>query len=283
MQGLFKLLLPLAIAIISCPSAWCLDEREDEEQGVKLHEYMQKTYWSPIYAAASEGHKDQALQLCDEALKKWKASELKSSWSLNNQAAQIVQLFGFKANLLKDLGKYEESAQTYLQIAEEDRIRRKNSSRTFYSRASEVYAEGKMYDKAIAIEKETIAVGTEREKTLATVALSNIYLAMGDKANAEKVLVDWLQQNASTRSSQDIRTVRVFLSHLYHKLGQNDKFDGISSLLQDKHCPRCGSDVGVEPITYGLIVGNGHVGHAGGCCVSVDSPQWWCKNDQLEF
>lgn len=283
MQGLFKLLLLLAIAIISCPSAWCLDEREDEEQGVKLHEYMQKTYWSPVYAAAREGHKDQAIRLCDEALKKWKASELKSSWSLNNQAAQIVQILSYKAILLKDLGKYKESAQAYLQCAEEDRIRRKNTSRSYYSQASEVYTEGKMYDKAIAIEKETIAVGTEREKTLARVALSNIYLAMGDKANAEKILVDWLQQNASTCLPQDIRTVRVCLRDLYTKLGQKDKADSIASFLQDKHCPKCGSDAAVEPIAYGLIRGNLVGVHAGGCCVSNDSPQWWCKNDQLEF
>ena len=56
-----------------------------------------------------------------------------------------------------------------------------------------------------------------------------------------------------------------------------------------KKCPTCGKTDEVVRIMYGLPTAEGweeaKAGkyHLGGCCVSDDSPKWYCKRCDKEF
>ena len=54
-------------------------------------------------------------------------------------------------------------------------------------------------------------------------------------------------------------------------------------------CPKCNKDDKVIPISYGLPTEQAYTLKEqgklklGGCCLSNDSPNWYCNRDKIEF
>ena len=68
----------------------------------------------------------------------------------------------------------------------------------------------------------------------------------------------------------------------YIRMSRSDKED-------PKTCPICGQHDQVIPIVYGMpafeLFKKAERGlvHLGGCCISNNDPQWYCKRDGWKF
>ncbi len=184
---------------------------------------------------------------------------------------------------MKALGRYDEAAKAYLEVDEECTKFAKPWTRRYALEAARAYVEGRMNDKASQILGEIAQSAEILDRLEAHVELSKMYTAEGNPIKAESELTHLLTDKQFRESPYMVRAVRVNLKQLYVRLGNKDAADKIEALLEDKHCPKCGSAENVVPISYGLILSSEKGAHLGGCGIEPYSARWWCNTDGLAF
>jgi hypothetical protein len=116
------------------------------------------------------------------------------------------------------------------------------------------------------------------------VQLSQTLYASGETLAAENLLRRHMEKAKKANRFCELRAERFELQHIYEMERKK-----INNDLDDKHCPICGSEEAVIPITYGLVRGRPGSGEQlpeakdKGCMVAFGHPKWWCKKDKTEF
>ncbi|MBZ0190043.1 MAG: tetratricopeptide repeat protein [Candidatus Obscuribacterales bacterium] len=88
----------------------------------------------------------------------------------------------------------------------------------------------------------------------------------------------------TSRSPLATRKFRVAYSEFLRRHNRKpDKVQELEKQLQDNHCPRCKSDKGILRVSYGRSIRPEPGTYPGGCCVSTDSPKFYCPRDEVCF
>lgn len=255
------------------------DEKADQAAWEKIDHSIDQSIIKPAENALSKRQFGKALLLQKKAVAAWTKLHFNSNWSKDAQSTRICESLQREGDILERLGRYDQAAQMYLQC---EARAAKGEAGGYMRLAGRAYVDGGLYDKAKQTYERVMKLGDREETLLAHLDLSDMYQARGRPKDAESELTSFLR---TTKSPTDVRSIRVALKTLYLKLNRKQDAHKIDALLNDMHCPVCGSSKNVEPIQYGMQAAPGPAAgyHAGGCMVSPDSPQWWCKTDNISF
>lgn len=264
-------------------TAFAFDEEAERDALSKFNKSIYDSLINPACDALIHNHPQEALSLYKKALTKWQSAHFQSKSSKETQSLQIGVILRSEAQILIKLGRYEEAARTYMLCAAEQEKRDHLSKKPYMREIGQTFAQGKLYGKAEKFYKEVIKLGSPGEKVWAHLDLSSLYRSQGQMQQAVSELEDFLSDSKQPKQPTETRSLRIALRNLYSTLNRKDDANKIETQLQDQHCPVCGSAENVEPIRYGLVRGPIVGFHPGGCSISPDSPQWWCKTDKLAF
>lgn len=259
------------------------EEQREEKQCQRINMHVLNSRWTPALQARDNHDYNKALELYEQGLKEWRAAPFKLASYQDIQSSQINSLMKAKARILEMMGRFEDAAQCYLSTIDERWQGPTSPNYQTMLDAGQIYVNGHLYDKAIETYRKVTEPAINGWNAQAHVQISEALLAEGKAQEAQKELTDALSNSSPAKNPQAARTLRTALEALYTNLKMETEAARIKTLLEDKHCPACGSDQDVLPIAYGLIISPPPGVHLGGCEVSNNSPRWWCNKDNIGF
>jgi tetratricopeptide (TPR) repeat protein len=262
--------------------ASALSEREEEAEASKLNTFINESIVYPAVHAQRDGQLERALALYERAAAEWQAQHYEYSWAKNAQRSGISGNQASECRVLTALGRFDAAAQLYLHLDQELVNNNPSMRRDFAMDAGRAYIKGKMYDQGKQVFEEVAKSGPIYYRYQAHVEISKLYETEGNPQKAEEELAD-LQKDLEYDTPGMARSIRTSLLELYERLGKTGEIVRMEALLNDKHCPKCGSDKNVLPIVYGLPTGPTEGVVQGDCLVGADSPRWFCTVDNLRF
>jgi len=244
--------------------------------------------------APSKDDLERALTLHKRAVEELRTRyDFKKSAELNSVAISVSNELKDIGDMYKGMGRYEDAEQSY---NDADLEMRKYGSgigpgTRFKVEAGRAYVQGKMYDMARKIFEPMVASDDVKDRVTGHLQLSQCYEAEGNSKMAIQELTDILaEKQLAKESPHSVYQVRNLLKKLYGRLNMIAQANAMETMLQDKHCPLCGSDKNVIPIKRGREPrpepGEPPVEEAkyeNGCVIESDPPRWFCKTDSLRF
>lgn len=252
-----------------------LEILEGNQFNKKMLPQSRRQFDEPISHALAQKDIEKVIKLSKQAAKQWTLCQWKSGWGRQTRRAKIVSYLMLAATNLATLGRFDEAIECYVQcnkVAEQDGL----GQYCYSPLVAQVYFQSKQFSKAEEIYKSIINAGQNVSEM--TVALSRVYEESGKLSIAEETLEKSLIANPRNR------LLLLALKDNLTKQNKTESINRIDQILSDKHCPRCLSDAGVIPISYGMpsFPVKEHV-HLGGCVYSPGAPQWWCEKDKAGF
>lgn len=275
------LTIPLQTSIASEP----LSERKLE--AVERHEFRDvlrknaREFSRPITDAGGKGDYKKAASLFEASAEQWSDCKWQSNWGREMRRDKIISDLEFAAINLSRAGQNEQAAKYYLRCNE---IGRKNGLTPYLdlAYAARECLAAKEFLQAEQIYKTLIKEGVGDTYTDPHIALSQVYEAQGRLSEAEKNLQEFLAFSLSKTQFAQSRAAREALLNFYKRQRRDAEAEKMQELLEDEHCPICGSDCTVVHIVYGLPTKltpkNVHLGE----CL-IGTTQFYCEQDHIEF
>jgi tetratricopeptide (TPR) repeat protein len=271
------------IIVASGLTADARSETEEQAETGKLSAFINQGIMEPARMAQNKGEFERSLALYRRAETLWLSEKYQYSWSKDVRDRFISDALRGESGVLAQMGRYDEAANIYLDLDKRDVSSPGQADRRNAFEAGSIFVSAKLYDKARAVFEDVATSAAPFIVMNARFDLAKIDHAEGDDKKAAAELTQLLGDKRFSESSGTKRSLYVRLKEIYTLAKNTDEANKIEAILQDKHCPKCGSDKHVVPVAYGLIRGMPAGVHLGGCCVSLDSPRWWCDTDQLSF
>ena len=284
--------LLLSVVICSLSAGFFLPviavtEQEEEKTYLQTLKFVKAALEYPSVEANSHGDFERALVLRKRAVDELTAVPADAKSVQQALYNDLYTNLSAQVEILKSLGRLDEAIEAYTKAEDlHDKHFGHHSDRRMA--IGSIYADGGMFDKALEKYEDVAKSDKVMERYGAHVALSQLYLKQNKPALAEREVSDLLVDPQVKESSWLLRGCREWLRNFYVRERRPADEQKMVALLEDKHCPKCGSDKNVIRIVYGLqSVGivdatKDEVYH-GGCCVSMESPGWLCKADQCRF
>lgn len=256
---------------------------KDEKECGEFMIYVNTTYVYPSHQIATAGEPERAIEQLRLAIAMFRKAKYFSMWCTDSLRFQITTAYKSIASIYANQGKHVLAAETLLEeVRTNSPLGRYHDYQTIYQAGHE-FQVAKEYDRAVATYKLGQSQNPQKEWALIQPGLWDTYLLQGkpdlvreDLRTAESII-------QSLKTPADKRAFRTEIRDTYAKLNDHDNVAKLNSILDDNHCPICGTNKTLEPIAYGLIRGPIKGFHAGGCEVSNGSPRWWCTKDKVEF
>jgi len=261
-------------------------EKEEEKTFLQTCKFVKESLEYPAVEAQSHGEFERALALRKRAVEELTAITYQSKSIQDSQYFDVYSNVSAQVDILKSLRRAEEGIQAYTQATD---MRDKHFGQTTDRRRAigGIYAACGMVDKAIEKYEDVAKSDKVLERYGAHIALSQTYLDQKNLKLAEKQLTDMLDDKQIKESPRLLRGCRVWLQNYYARQKRAEDEKRMLALLDDRHCPKCGSDKNVIRIVYGRSTCGSSASteevEQGGCCWAVEAPGWRCKTDQVTF
>lgn len=147
------LIVFLAIACLNYPldsAAYPAASAADDEACQKLNKRILDTIELPASTAFSNEKYMEALSLYRGGLAQWSSAVFKTSPNKDIQATKVAALKKDISRVLRRMGKFDEAAETLLSSINENWVGEFSSNYQTYINAGEIYAEGRLFEKALS-------------------------------------------------------------------------------------------------------------------------------------
>lgn len=252
-------------------------ESEEEQKCLEISQVIHEKFDEPAECAQLKHDFKTALDLQEKANREWASYRWTSAWATQTTNSKIVANYGSMAQICRMQGQFKK-ASNYLMKAEDIL-----HSGHFFGEAAYTLEEGKLFSNAQRLYEQMISQNKTDLIFEPHIGLSRSLAAQGNSDAAEGILKTHIAECAEKHKEYEVRAARIALKDLLLKQSKLSDAEKIGACLDDKHCPRCGSDTTVIPVAYGLPNHHSDQIHFAGCTHFPGSPQWWCKKDNAGF
>lgn len=274
---------PAPVKDLTAPEDEPYNREQEEKECGEFMIYVNTTYVYPSHQIASAGEPEKAIEQLRLAIAMFRKAKYFSMWCTDSIRSHITSAYKSIASIYANQGKHVLAAETLIEEVRTNSSLSKYDDYQTISQAGRQFQEAKEYERAVETYKLGQSQNPNKDWALLQPELWDTYLLQGKADLVREDLRITEQRIQFLKTPADKRAFRTEIRDAYAKLKDHEHVARLNALLDDNHCPICGSNENLEPIFYGLIKGPIIGFHAGGCGVSNGSPRWWCTKDKVEF
>ncbi len=256
---------------------------EDTRKTLALIKILDDDYLAPSNNLVGEKKGEQALKLLKRAQQKLDEAKFQNQDSITSVKQMHLTVLERMVQVYVSLGEYSLAGKTQLELYEQSKETYGKGQPYYLCTAGEKFIEAKDYSSAEAAYERALSELGELEWVGAQKGLWITYIKQGKLDKVKDDIAKATERVKTLNNPQLSRTFRVCLKQIYQLIDDKTSLAKVVAILDDRHCPICGSDHNVQPIVYGLPASPMPDVQHGGCMITADSLRWYCKTDKVRF